>query len=314
MNFGTRVDEATSFAILDRFREAGGTFLDTSNNYNQWLGGGDGGESEAVIGRWLRSRAAADEMVIATKVGARTTVPGDPSRDNYEGLSAKAIRAASEGSLRRLGTERLDLYYAHIDDRSTPFEETLGAFATLAAEGTAGVIGCSNMATWRLAEARQVAIEHNWPPYTCVQKMHTYLWPRPGAEQLVIVTDEVLDYAAAHPELTLVCYSPLFAGYYARRHQPPSTATDYVSTWRRLEVPGTAWDHAASWRRLEALDEVAAEIGATPNQVVLAWMLASDAPLVPLTSASSVAQLDEILGALAVDLDPQLRERLDQAG
>lgn len=314
MNFGTRIDEDTSFAILDRFREAGGNFLDTSNNYNQWLGGGDGGESEAVIGRWLRSRGAADEMVIATKVGARTTVPGDPSRENYERLSAAAIRKASEGSLRRLGTERLDLYYAHIDDRSTPFEETLGAFAALAEEGTAGVIGCSNMATWRLAEARRIAIEHDWPPYTCVQKMHTYLWPRPGPEQLVIVTDEVLDYAAAHPELTLVCYSPLFAGYYARRHQPPSTATDYVSTWRRLEVPGTAWDHAASWRRLETLDEVAAEIGATPNQVVLAWMLGSDAPLVPLTGASSVAQLDEILGALSVHLDPQLRKRLDEAG
>lgn len=316
MNFGTRVDEATSFAILDRFREAGGTFVDTSNNYNQWLGGGQGGQSEELLGRWLRARSgAADEMVIATKAGGRTTVPGDPSRENYEGLSSKAIRAAAEWSLRRLGVERLDLYYAHTDDRSVPQEETVGTYAELAAEGVAGVIGCSNHATWRLAQARRLASERGWAQYTCVQQFHTYLWPRPGHQTVYAVSDELLDYhATVKDDLTILCYSPLFTGYYARRHQPPSTATDYASTWRKLEVPSTQWDHASSWRRLEVLDQVAAELGATPNQVVLAWMLGGETPFIPIFSASSLEQLEECLGALDIDLDPESRKRLDAAG
>jgi aryl-alcohol dehydrogenase-like predicted oxidoreductase len=316
MNFGTRVDEATSFAILDRFREAGGNFVDTSNNYNQWLGGGQGGQSEELLGRWLRTRSGASgDMVIATKAGGRTTVRGDPSRENYEGLSSKAIRAAAEGSLRRLGVERLDLYYAHTDDRSVPQEETVGTYAELAAEGLAGVIGCSNHATWRLAQARRLASERGWAPYTCVQQFHTYLWPRPGHQTVYAVGDELLDYyATANDDLTILCYSPLFAGYYARRHQPQSTATDYVSTWRKLEVPSTQWDHASSWRRLDVLDEVAGELGATPNQVVLAWMLGGETPFVPIFSASSLEQLEEALGAVDLKLGAELRRRLDEAG
>jgi aryl-alcohol dehydrogenase-like predicted oxidoreductase len=317
MNFGTRVDEATSFAILDRFREAGGNFIDTANNYNQWLGGGQGGQSEELLGRWLASRDGAyDDMVVATKAGARTTVAGDPSRENYEGLSAKAIRSAAEGSLRRLGVERLDVYYAHGDFRSTPLEETVGTYAELAAAGSAGVIACSNHATWRLAEARRISAAHGWAAYTCVQQFHTYLWPRPGHQSVFAVSDELLDYAAMpdNADLTILCYSPLFAGYYARRHQPPSPATDYASTWRKLEVPSTQWDHASSWARLEVLDDVARELGATPNQVVLAWMLGDATPFIPIFSASSLDQLDEALGAVDLKLDPELRERLDNAG
>lgn len=130
MYFGYRTDEPTSFAILDRFLEAGGTFLDTANNYGQWHG--DAGESERVIGRWRRSRGVTDEVVIATKVGARTLVPGDPSPEHWQGLGAKAIQEDAETSLRQLGADRLDLYYAHIDDRATPQEETVDALATLA--------------------------------------------------------------------------------------------------------------------------------------------------------------------------------------
>lgn len=311
MNFGTRTDESTSMAILDRFRDAGGNFLDTANNYNQWIGGGT--ESEELLGKWLASRGAVEEMVIATKAGARSTVAGNPNREHYEGLSATAIRSAAEGSLRRLGTERLDLYYAHIDDRSVPLEETVGMFAELAADGTVGLIGCSNTPAWRLAEARQLAAVNGWARYTCAQQLHTYLWPRPGLAQLYVVGDEMVDYAAANPDLTLTTYSPLFAGYYTRRHKTAQPSTDHVSSWRRLKVPGTAWDHAASWRRLEVLDAVADDLGASPNQVVLAWILASDSPMIPIFGVTSVDQLDECLEVFDLELDDEHRQRLDAA-
>lgn len=313
MNFGTRIDEATSIAILDRFLDGGGTFLDTANNYNQWLGGGDGGESEALIGRWLRSRGVRDEVVVATKVGARTTVPGDPDLRNREGLSPAAIRAAAEGSLRRLGRDRLDLYYAHIDDRDTPLEETVAEFAELAAEGVAGVLGCSNTATWRLAEARRLAQDRGGAPYTCVQQMHTYMYARPAMGALNVVSDELLDYASAHDDLRILCYSPLFAGYYARRHRTDAPSPGSAAAWRRLEPPGTAYDHASNRHRLDVLDEVAAEVGATPNQIVLAWMLGDESPFIPVFSASTTAQVGECLAALDVELDPELRRRLDDA-
>src|SRR5262249_20857703 len=118
MNFGSTTPPDTATAILDRFVAAGGTFIDTSNNYNQWHG--HGGDSEERLGRWMRARGNRDELVIATKCGARTTVPGDPSDEHWEGLSAAAVDSAIKGSLDRLGVDRVDLYYAHIDDRGTP--------------------------------------------------------------------------------------------------------------------------------------------------------------------------------------------------
>ncbi|WP_054047759.1 aldo/keto reductase [Alloactinosynnema sp. L-07] len=192
-------------------------------------------------------------------------------------------------------------------------EETVGAFAELAAAGTAGVIGGGNLAGWRLEQARQIAAHNGWAPYTCVQQAHTYLVPRARTRQLHIVSDEIADYAATNPDVTVTAYSPLFAGYYARRAQPRELPTDAVSSWRRLEVPGTDYDHASNWRRLEVLDEVVAETGATPNQVVLAWILGGDTPLIPIFSASSIEQLDECLGALDLVLDDDHRKRLDEA-
>ncbi|WP_405062286.1 aldo/keto reductase [Kribbella sp. NBC_01505] len=130
MNFGTTTPPEIAIAILDRFVEAGGTFIDTSNNYNQWHG--HGGDSEELLGRWMRERGNRDQLVIATKVGARTTAPGDPADQHWEGLGAETVAAAVEGSL---GIDRIDLYYAHLDDRSTPLDETVGALGRLAAAG-----------------------------------------------------------------------------------------------------------------------------------------------------------------------------------
>jgi aryl-alcohol dehydrogenase-like predicted oxidoreductase len=294
MYFGYRTDETTSFAILDRFAEAGGTFLDTANNYGQWHG--DAGESERVIGRWLRSRGMASQMVIATKVGARTTVPGDPDPRHWQGLGAATIRQDAETSLRNLGIERLDLYYAHIDDRSTALEETVDAMAGLAESGKAGLLGASNTATWRVERAR--AIAGSRPAYSCVQQQYTYLQALPDQGQLNLITDELLDYASAE-NINLLAYSPLLAGRYARPD---------------LRLPA-AYAHAANRMRLGVLGDVAAQYGATPGQVALAWILAkSQPPIIPIPGASTVAQLDEILAAAELTLDAETVGRLDEAG
>ena len=157
MLFGTATDEPTSFALLDRYVEAGGSFVDTSNNYAFWVNGTQGGESEELLGRWRRSRGIGDEVVIATKVGGRPLAPSTTFSRNIEGLSAKVIRESAERSRERLGVEQLDLLYAHVEDRTVPLEETVEAFAGLVAEGTVGLIGVSNQWAWRVERARNIA-------------------------------------------------------------------------------------------------------------------------------------------------------------
>ncbi|MFG2831370.1 aldo/keto reductase [Streptomyces sp. NPDC048434] len=298
--FGTTVDAPASFAVLDRFADAGGTFVDTANNYACWVPGASGDESELLVGRWLRSRGAAGRTVLATKVGARP----DPARGaewpaNAEGLGAGAVRAGIEGSLRRLGTDRVDLYYAHLDDRGVRLDDTVEALAGLVRDGTVGTLGASNYRTWRLAGARQTAAGRGLPGFRAVQQRHTYLRPRRGLPQdLQVETDEeLLDYAAAHPDLTPVGYGTLMAGAYSRADRP---------------LP-ERYDHPGSVARLRVLAEVAAECGATVNQVVLAWLMGGPVPVVPVLGVSSVAQLDESLAALDLRLDPVQRARLDTA-
>ena len=300
MHFGSSVDEATSLAILDRFAEAGGTFVDTSNNYHIWHPGGTGDESEALLGRWLRSRGARDRTVVATKVGARP--PAGSTQvwpDAWEGLSARTIRAGAEGSLRRLGTDHLDVYYAHIEDRGVPVAETVGAFADLVATGVTRLIGCSNHTAWSAATARQYAVDHGLPHYTCLEQRYTYLRPVPDSEWGATghAGEDLRDFIAAHDDLTLTAYGSLVLGAYTRADRP-------------LPAP---LDHAGSHRRIAVLREVAAELDATPNQVVLAWQMGGGLPVVPVVGVSSVAQLDELLGAVELDLDPALRARLDAA-
>lgn len=294
MNFGYRTDEKTAFAILDRFAEAGGTFLDTANNYGQWHG--EAGESERVLGRWMRSRGLGDRMVVATKVGARTLRPGDPSPEHWQGLTREHIRTDVETSRRNLGRDRLDLYYAHIDDRTTPLGETVDALAGLAEADTVGLLGCSNTALWRVERARGIARAAGRPGYSCLQQRHSYLLPLPGRGQTSVITEETLEYAESDG-LHLLAYSPLLQGRYAGR------------TW-----PGTEYGHAANSQRLAVLNEVARDLGATANQVVLAWLLASRPAIIPIPGASSVAQLDEILAATQLTLDEATMTRLDEAG
>lgn len=154
MLFGSLTDEKTSFAVLDRYVEAGGNFIDTSDNYAFWTDDSQGGQSETLLGRWRRSRGIGDEIVIATKLGARPLAPGTGYIDNPEGLSAKVIREAAERSRERLGVDKIDLLYAHIEDRTVDPRETVEGFGELVAEGSVGLLGVSNHAIWRVERAR----------------------------------------------------------------------------------------------------------------------------------------------------------------
>ncbi|KUM77991.1 aldo/keto reductase [Streptomyces curacoi] len=301
MLFGSRTDEETSFAVLDRYVEAGGNFIDTSDNYAFWIDGGQGGQSEELLGRWRRSRGIGDEIVFATKLGARPLAPGTSYVDNAEGLSAKVIRESAERSRDRLGVAKLDLLYAHIEDRTVPLQETVEGFAELVAEGTVGLLGVSNHATWRVERARALAAAAGLPGYEVLQYAHTHLRPRTDVPDglfpdgsLGHAGPDLLSYLRAEPALTLVAYSPLLKGAYTHPDRLPAD-----------------FDHPGTPARLKVLREVAQETGATVNQVVLAWQLGGPLPIIPLVGASSVAQLEENLAAVDLELSPEQRARLD---
>ncbi|GIH80263.1 aldo/keto reductase [Planobispora longispora] len=304
MLFGSATDEKTSFAILDRYVEAGGTFIDTSDNYAFWVDGGQGGQSEELLGRWRRSRGIGDEIVIATKLGARPLAPGTSYVDNPEGLSAKVIREAAERSRERLGVDRIDLLYAHIEDWTVPPRETVEGFAELVTEGTAGLLGVSNHAIWRVERARALAEAAGLPGYEVLQYQHSYLRPRSDMPEPLFPDGglghagaELRGYLRAEPGLVLVAYSPLLHGVYTRQDKqlPP----DY--------------DHPGTPARLAVLREIAEETGATANQVVLAWQIGGELPVIPLVGMSSVAQLEENLAAVDLELTEDQRARLDAA-
>jgi aryl-alcohol dehydrogenase-like predicted oxidoreductase len=302
MLMGTRTDEETSFAILDRYVAAGGTFIDTSGNYAFWVNGTQGGESEELLGRWRRSRGISDSVVIATKVGRGRWRRAFRSVAPRDGLSAKAIRESAARSMARLGVSRLELMYAHIEDPSVPVEETVGAFGELVASGEVGLLGVSNHWSWRVERARSVAFALGVPGYQVLQYHYSYLRPRadlPGRDTMGAAQGDLLSLvnASPSPELTLVAYSPLLSGAYVRSDRPL----------------GPEFDHAGTAARLEALRSVAWETGATVNQVVLAWLMGGELPVIPLVGASSVAQLEESLAAVDLELTAAQRARLDEA-
>jgi aryl-alcohol dehydrogenase-like predicted oxidoreductase len=286
--------------------QAGGTFIDTADNYAFWTGT-QGGESEELLGRWRRSRGAGDEIVIATKLGARPLSPGTSFTDNAEGLSAPVIRESPERSRDRLGVSRLDLLYAHIDDPAVPLAETVHAFAALVAEGTVGLLGASNHWAWRVERARSLAAAAGLPGYEVLEYQHSYLWPRtdlPGSRSPDgipgMLGGDLLSYLRAVPQLTAVAYAPLMRGGYVRQD--------------KLDGPEFAeFDHPGTPARLAALREVAKDAGATVNQVVLAWLIGAEIPMIPLVGASAVAQLDESLAAVDLELTAEQRARLDAA-
>ncbi|WP_338674695.1 aldo/keto reductase [Streptomyces sp. SCSIO 30461] len=302
MLFGTVTDEATSFAVLDRFVEAGGTFIDTSNNYAFWVNTTQGGESEELLGRWIRTRGIGDEITIATKLGARPNAPTNGFSLDIEGLSTKVIRESAERSRDRLGIERIHLLYAHVMDEKTPLEETVEAFGEIVGDGIAGLLGASNHWAWRVERARTLAAEAGVPGYEVLQHHHSYLRQRMDVPSLRspdgnqgLVGGDLLSYVRANPELTQVAYSPLLSGAYVREDKPL----------------GPGFEHAGTPARQEAVKAVADETGATVNQVVLSWLMGGDIPILPLVGASSIAQLDESLDAVDLELTEEQRAKLD---
>ncbi|MGY4907605.1 aldo/keto reductase [Streptomyces sp. 900116325] len=304
MLMGTLTDEATSFAVLDRYAEAGGTFIDTSNNYAFWVEGSQGGESEQLLGRWRRSRGVGDEIVIATKLGARPNSPATGFTRDIEGLAPKAIRESAERSREHLGVERLDLLYAHVQDHGVPMRDTVEAFGELVTEGTVGLLGVSNHWAWQVERARALAEAAGLPGYEVLQYHHSYLRQRTDLPSLRspdgqegVAAGDLLSYLRAEPALVPVAYSPLLAGSYVRADKPL----------------GPGFDHPGTRARQAALRTVAEETGATVNQVVLAWLIGGEVPVVPLVGASSVAQLDESLAAVDLELTAEQWATLDAA-
>ncbi|MEU7426303.1 aldo/keto reductase [Streptomyces sp. NPDC040750] len=293
--FGSVVDDPTSFALLDRFVERGGTFVDTANCYCFWRDGSDGGDSERLVGRWLADRGLRDEITVATKIGALPSGDGEwPG--NREGLAAATIRTAVAGSLRRLGRDTIDLLYGHIDDPATPLEESTKAFAQLVSDGLVDEIGMSNQSARRFARARDIAHGAGLPAFTAIQQRHTYLAPAPKADfdYQVALDDTMLTYAAAHRDVTVLAYSSLLNGAYAGSKPVPPE-----------------YRHDATVAALRVLGDVAREVGATPGQVVYAWMLQGTPMIVPLVGVSTLAQLDEALDAVDLKLSDEHLQRLD---
>jgi aryl-alcohol dehydrogenase-like predicted oxidoreductase len=289
---GSRIDAASSFRLLDLFRERGGTFIDTGNFYSSWVPGCKGGESETTIGAWMKDRGARGDMAIASKLGF--DYPGCEG-----GLNAVEIERECEKSLRRLQTDRLDLYYAHRDDAATPLEETMAAFDRLVRAGKVRAIAASNLKVWRIAEANTVSLLNGWSQYSAVEQRYTYFRPRHGADfgPQIVINDDMKDFCRSRG-ISLIGYSVLLQGAYTREDRP---------------VPAQYAGPEAD-ERIEALREVAAEAGATLNQTIVAWMLHSDPPVLPIVGGSTPQQLAENLDSIDVKLTPDQVNRLDTAG
>jgi aryl-alcohol dehydrogenase-like predicted oxidoreductase len=289
--FGWTVDEPTSFALLDAFVDAGFNLVDTADGYSAWVPGNQGGESETIIGKWLKRSGKRDKVLIATKVAKLARRPG---------LSAANIALAVEDSLKRLQVDAIDLYQSHQDDPATPIEETLGAYAKLIEQGKVRAIGASNFSAARLAESLTIAKKYNLPRYESLQPEYN-LVSRAGYEA-------ELEPLARKENIGVISYYGLASGFLTGKYR---NEADLAKSPRGQGVK--KYLDARGLRILAALDEVAARRGATPAQVALAWLIARPGITAPIVSATSVAQLEEILGAARLQLAAEDIAALDAA-
>jgi aryl-alcohol dehydrogenase-like predicted oxidoreductase len=290
--FGWTAERETSFAILDAFVDGGGRMIDTADSYSTWVPGHRGGESEAIIGDWLRRRGRRDDILIATKVGAEV--------GGTRGLAPARIAAAIDGSLQRLGTDHIDLYFAHYDDPSVPLDDTLEAFDRLIGAGKVRAIGASNHDAERLRQALDISAQRGLAGYTVLQP-HFNLLERARFE------GPLQDLCVARGIAT-VPYFALASGFLTgkyRRGADASGAARGGAVRRYLDPHGQAV--------LAAVDAVAADAGATPAQVALAWLAAQRSVAAPIASATSVAQVEELLGAMRLVLTLRQLAALDAA-
>ncbi|QRP63726.1 aldo/keto reductase [Rhodanobacter sp. FDAARGOS 1247] len=290
--FGWSADEKRSFELLDAFVDAGGNLIDTADVYPAWVPGNRGGESETIIGKWLKQSGKRDRVVISTKVAKWAEQPG---------LSPVNIQQAVDGSLQRLQVDCIDLYQAHEDDASVPMEETLGAFARLIEAGKVRVIGASNFSAARFADALAMSQRHGLPRYESLQPEYN-LVSRAGYEQ-------ALEPLIRRENIGVISYYALASGFLSGKYR--SAADLAKSSARGGAVKKFLNPHGL--QVLAALDAVAAAHHATPAQVALAWLIARPGLTAPIVSATSVEQLRELLGATGLQLDDGEIARLDVA-
>ena len=289
--FGWTVDEATSFSILDAFVDAGLDFIDTADVYSAWVPGNQGGESETIIGKWLRRSGKRDQIVLATKVAKL------PQR---RGLSAANIAAALDDSLRRLQTDYIDVYFSHEDDESTPLAETLGAYQRLIEAGKVRIIGASNYSGARIEEALSVARQHGLPEYQLLQPEYN-LYDRAAYETEI-------EPVALAGQLGVVVYYGLASGFLSGKYR---SRADLAKSARGSRVE--KYLNERGLRILAALDEVAARHDATPAAVALAWLIARPSVTAPIASATSVGQLESLVAAVRLTLTDADIRALDDA-
>jgi len=292
--FGWTANEGASFKVLDAFVDAGLNFIDTADVYSAWVPGHHGGESETVIGNWLKRGARRDDVVIATKVGMEM----GPDR---KGLSAAHIARSAEESLRRLQTDHIDLYFAHRDDPSISFEETLGAYQKLLADGKVRAIGASNYSATRLAEALEVSRELGLPRYEVLQPLYN-LYARADYES-------ALEPRCVEQQISVVSYSALASGFLTGKYRAPADAAKSA----RGESVIAKFLNERGLRILAALDAVGRRYGASSASVALAWQIARPSITAPIASATTVDQLSELVAATRMKLDQAAIEQLNTA-
>lgn len=302
MHMGTRLDDRASFALLDRFVELGGRWLDTADNYYfDQDPSGLGGQSESLIGRWLRANPGAP-VAISTKVGAEPNRPGG-FPDDLEGLSPDAVERALSRSLERLGVDAVDLYWAHIEDHDEPFAQVVDTFGALLADGRVRAWGLSNHPSWRVAEARLLAEHAGTVGPSAYQQRFSYLQPLPGAEvegqpvDLGMLSADGPDLLRRDPALSGWVYTPMLRGAYDREDRP--LAPEYR--------------HVGNERRMAALAEVAHGRGLTRGQAALAWLTGGSPALVPIIGGSRVEQLEQAWAGATTVLTAEERALLDAA-
>jgi aryl-alcohol dehydrogenase-like predicted oxidoreductase len=290
--FGWSADEQRSFELLDAFVDAGFNLIDTADVYSAWVPGNRGGESETIIGKWLKRSGKRDKVVIATKVAKWAEHPG---------LSPMNINQAVEGSLKRLQTDHIDLYQAHEDDATVPLHETLGAFARLIEQGKVRVIGASNYGADRFGEALAVAAQNNLPRYETLQPEYN-LVNRAAYEK-------ELEPLVIAENISVINYYALASGFLSGKYRSEADLAKSAARGGSVQK----YLNARGLGVLAALDKVAAAHAATPAQVALAWLIARPSVTAPIASATSVPQLKELFGAVSLQLGKDDIAMLDQA-
>lgn len=291
--FGWTADEATSHALLDRYAAAGGNFIDTANVYSAWVPGHAGGESESVIGRWLKKSGRRADVVLATKVGMDMAGHG-------KGLKRAQIERGAEDSLRRLQVDCIDLYYAHQDDADTSLEESLAAFDRLVKAGKVRAIGASNYTAERLEAALAVSAAHGYARYECLQPLHNLMDREPF--------ESTLGPVCARHELGVAPYYSLASGFLTGKYRRPEDAAG------RPRAGGVKrYFSERGWRVLDALDAAATRLRSTPAAVALAWLMTQPTVTSAIASATTLAQLDELLQATELRLDAETLRVLGEA-